>query len=68
MNLNSNDVVTSKVSGKVLKVVSVVKTNSRKAENKVVVVDTRTDVLGRTYQIKGTERILLQDSIRRRYW
>lgn len=67
MNLDTNSVVTSKATGKALKVIAVVKESTRKAENKVVVADARTDCLGRAYQIKGTERILLQDSIRRRY-
>lgn len=67
MNLEAKSVVASKATGKTLKVIAVVKQTTRKAENKVVVADARTDSLGRAYLIKGTERILLQDSIRRRY-
>lgn len=67
MELNVNDVKSSKATDKRVKVLAIVKESSRKAENKVVVVNARTDRLGRAYAIKGTERIVFQDSIRRRY-
>ena len=67
MILDINDVVRSKATNKALKVMAVVKKTTRKAENVVVVAETRTDSLGRVYRVEGTERMLLQDSIRRRY-
>lgn len=67
MTLNVNSLLFAKSSDNVLKVLAVVPKTSRKAENLVVVADTRTDVLGRVYRVRGTERIMLQDSVRRRY-
>lgn len=67
MNLDINTVIRAKASTSTLKVLAVVPKTTRKAENLVVVADTRTDSLGRLYRVPGTERVLLQDSVRRRY-
>lgn len=65
--LNPNEVVTSKATGRAVKILAVVKSGSVSRENLVAVCETRRDVLGRVYAKPETTKLVKQGSIERRY-
>lgn len=67
MKLKQNQVVTSKATGKAIKVLAIVKTDKVARNQLVVVADTRQDKLGRVYKKTDTSRIILNGSVERRY-
>ena len=67
MKLKEDQIVVSKVTGKILKVLAIVKTDNISRNQMVVVADTRQDKLGRIYKKPDTSRIILNGSIERRY-